>query len=224
MKKMKKYADGGTVKRSFFDEINDLGNVGRLSSMGRGMSRAEAAEETGRSQARAAMGRAAARGEPEIAEDTSRETAREIARETRMAVPGMGAEAGPARAPSRSVTRASLPPRRRAARPALPEPMGMQPRGMTPEERAQGYGGGMSEEDIVRASRATAAPFTRIPRGRESNTMRTLRRAVHGEERAREMEARGYAKGGPIPTKKMAGGGTCRGMGKATRGSDYKFR
>jgi hypothetical protein len=40
----------------------------------------------------------------------------------------------------------------------------------------------------------------------------------------RYLPAEPYAKGGPIPTKKLAGGGTCRGMGKATRGGDYKFR
>lgn len=82
-------------------------------------------------------------------------------------------------------------------------------------------GGGMSEADIMEASRRSQAPFTRIPRPREPEVMRILRRAVHGEERAREMEAQGYAKGGKV---KMAGGGSCRGMGAAQRGGKYSVR
>ena len=74
---------------------------------------------------------------------------------------------------------------------------------------------------VMEASRAAQAPYTRIPRAREPEVMRILRRAVHGEERAREMEARGYAKGGKV---KMAGGGSCRGMGAATRGGKYTIK
>lgn len=154
-------------------------------------------------------------GRREAPKEVRRETEdeREMRRETRAAVPGMGSETPTTET---RAERASRPPpvRRRA-----PPPPPAAPR----IRRAPTVqGGGMSEEDIVGASRATAAPFTRIPRGPESNLMRTLRRAVHGEERAREMEARGYAKGGHV--KKMASGGTCRGMGKATRGGDYKVR
>lgn len=158
-------------------------------------------------------------GQRDAPKEVRRETEdeREMRRETRGAVPGMGSETPTTetRAEPAGRPRLNRPPvRRRAPPPPPPAPR---------SERAPTVqGGGMSEEDIVGASRATAAPFTRIPRGRESNLMRTLRRAIHGEERAREMEARGYAKGGHV--KKMASGGTCRGMGMATRGGDYKVR
>lgn len=264
--KKTKYADGGTVKRSFFDEINDLGNVGRLSSMGRGMSRAEAAEETGRSQARAAMGRAAARGEPEIAEDTSRETARE----TRRSVPGMGAET-PARTPSRTATRAAPSPRREsssqepplvraprgpARRPAGPPPSNAElPRNFVPPGPPQERpfeGPGLSVTPPPRPTFEPSSPSnaglpSNPPPGRPRRRHRPMReeeglptnppppgpplgryaplpgiRGMLGGRRYIPEEP--YAKGGSTSTKKLAGGGTCRGMGKATRGGDYKFR
>jgi len=81
-------------------------------------------------------------------------------------------------------------------------------------------GGGMSEEDMAMLSRASSARM-RNPRPVEPEVMRNLRRAIHGEERAREMEAGGYAKGGGV---KMAGGGSCRGMGAATRGGKYSIK
>lgn len=79
------------------------------------------------------------------------------------------------------------------------------------------------ELETMARERATQAPYTRIPRAREPEVMRTLRRAVHGEERAREMEAEGYkAKGGSV--QKYAKGGSCRGMGAATKGGKYTIK
>lgn len=159
------------------------------------------------------------RKKEETPEKVKEEDSRELAREARMNVPGMGAEASPAPAPSRQVTRETIPPRRRAPRP---------PRGMTPEERARSYGGGMTEEDIVRATRASQARMRTPEPIRESSFMRDLRRGIMGPEYAAEAEARAargytprYAKGGTV---KKAQGGTCRGMGAATRGGNYKFR
>lgn len=146
----------------------------------------------------------------EIKRETEEE--RELAREARTAVPGMGAEVGQ-RIPTQPVTSAPIPARTRRTAPA--------PRPSVPPMS----GGGMTEEDIMQASRAAGAPSRRIGRGRENESalMRRLRRAVHGEDYAREIESQNlYAKGGSV--KKMASGGTCRGMGKATRGGDYKFR
>jgi hypothetical protein len=117
-------------------------------------------------------------------------------------------------------SRSEFMPEPRSSSDYTPEPMspGFRP----PSYRAPGSGtGGMSEADIMRASRAAQAPYSRSPRAPESEVMRTLRRAIHGDERAREMEARGYAKGGSV---KMAGGGSCRGMGAATRGGKYKIK
>lgn len=57
-------------------------------------------------------------------------------------------------------------------------------------------------------------------RRQEPEVMRNLRRAVHGADYARELESR-YAKGGGV---KMAGGGTCRGMGAATKGGKYTIK
>jgi hypothetical protein len=78
----------------------------------------------------------------------------------------------------------------------------------------------MSEMDIMEASRATQAPYTRNPRRPEPEVMRNLRRAVHGADYARERESN-YAKGGGV---KMASGGTCRGMGAATKGGKYTIK
>lgn len=147
----------------------------------------------------------------EIKRETEEE--REIRRETRGAVPGMGAEA------NQRVTTAPVqaaPIRRRRSR---PPPPARPPTVEGPPARLPTVEGGGME-----ASRAADAPSRRTGRGRESEPqiMRILRRAVHGEEGARAIEARGYAKGGSV--KKMASGGTCRGMGKATRGGNYKFR
>lgn len=242
----KKYMDGGTVKKSFFEEMEDLGNVGKLSSMGRGMSKAEAAEETGRSQARAASGRAAARGDSEPAPvPASTQTFGQAFRAAR----GRGDRTFEWRGRRYTTEMASAPSQRSVQAPSRQEiintaedlqrqrereervraaeypsdavsrlaqreqaPRREPPRVYTPDAGPEGVEGAMPP----------ASSPNRRPRGPESNLMRTLRRAVHGEERAREMEARGYAKGGHV--KKMASGGTCRGMGKATRGGDYKFR
>ena len=57
-------------------------------------------------------------------------------------------------------------------------------------------------------------------RRQEPEVMRNLRRAVHGADYARELESR-YAKGGGV---KMAGGGSCRGMGAATKGGKYTIK
>jgi len=79
------------------------------------------------------------------------------------------------------------------------------------------------ELETMARERATQAPYTRIPRARESEVMRNLRRAVHGEERARQMESEGYkAKGGSV--QKYAKGGSCRGMGAAQRGGKYTIK
>lgn len=103
-----------------------------------------------------------------------------------------------------------------------------EPRDMSPFERALGSQGGMSEEDIVRATRASQARMRTPEPIRESAFMRNLRRGIMGPEYAAEAETRAsrgytprYAKGGTV---KKAQGGTCRGMGAATRGGNYKFR
>ena len=177
----KKYMDGGTVKKSFFEEMEDLGNVGKLSSMGRGMSKAEAAEETGRSQARAALGRAAARGDSEPAP-------------------------APAPVPASTQTFGQA---FRAAR----------SRGdRTFEWRGRRYTTEMASAPSRRSVQAHVGQEV-IPDAAEE-----LRRHREREQRVRAAEQvpRGFAKGGHV--KKMASGGTCRGMGKATRGGDYKVR
>lgn len=219
----KKYMDGGTVKKSFFEEMEDLGNVGKLSSMGRGMSKAEAAEETGRSQARAALGRAAARGDSEPAPapapvPASTQTFGQAFRAAR----SRGDRTFEWRGRRYTTEMASAPSRRsvqaHVGQEVIPDAAEDLRRHREREQRVR------AAEQVPQSGTTLdgEAPSTRTPRGPESNLMRTLRRAVHGEERAREMEARGYAKGGHV--KKMASGGTCRGMGKATRGGDYKVR
>jgi hypothetical protein len=133
--------------------------------------------------------------------------------------PLQGVDTAPARAPRRSsgstAQRRSM--ERRSADQAETETPGFRPsRG-----RAPGSGvGGMSEMDIMEASRATQAPYTRNPRRPEPEVMRNLRRAVHGADYARERESN-YAKGGGV---KMASGGTCRGMGAATKGGKYTIK
>lgn len=141
----------------------------------------------------------------------------------------------PSQAQSRNVQRQRA---LRMAQEAAQQPPGGSPRprsDVTPETETPGFrppGPVMREgrrplremEDELETmarERATQAPYTRIPRAREPEVMRILRRAVHGEERAREMEARGYAKGGKV---KMAGGGSCRGMGAATKGGKYTIK
>lgn len=174
--KAKRYADGGTVKRSYFEEIEDLGNVGKLSSMGRGMSMAEAAQETGRSQAQAARGRAAARGESEQA------------------------PAAPSTAPRQSFAQAFRAARGRGDR--------------TFEWRGRRY---TTETAPARPRGTSTAGAEQSPRLGTTPGAEPIDVVL-----SRERVPRGFAKGGHV--KKMASGGTCRGMGKATRGGDYKVR
>ena len=223
----KKYMDGGTVKKSFFEEMEDLGNVGKLSSMGRGMSKAEAAEETGRSQARAASGRAAARGDSEPAPaPASTQTFGQAFRAAR----SRGDRTFEWRGRRYTTEMASAPqtPRREPplvrARPArrayVPDagfegvegampPASSPNRRLTPEERAAAASGGMSEEDALESARRGS--MTNLPRARPVPQSGSTLGGVTL-----------FQRGGSI--KKMASGGTCRGMGKATRGGDYKVR
>ena len=212
--KAKRYADGGTVKRSYFEEMEDLGNVGKLSSMGRGMSKAEAAQETGRSQAQAARGRAAARGESEQAPAAPSTAPGQSFAQAFRAARGRGDRTFEWRGRRYTTEMASAP--RRFAPPREPsaeEREAEQPADLYATRFAPPREMSAAEREAEQPARLYANPRS-APQSRSTYTGTGPRPALGGVSL--------NAKGGHI--KKMASGGTCRGMGKATRGGDYKVR
>lgn len=76
----------------------------------------------------------------------------------------------------------------------------------------------------TRKPKRRSRPMPPPPRPSDTDVMRTMVSDMQREERVRkaEMPSDLYAKGGKVA--KYASGGSCRGMGAATRGGNYKIK